>query len=85
MQVLFLESFRDAYRRLNRAEQEAIKKAISHLKEEPGHSGLRVKKLQGRGGIWEACASRDLRITFRWSGDQITLRSCGHHAGIERM
>lgn len=39
----------------------------------------RVKKIQGRDGVWEARASRELRITFSAETDIFVLRSCGHH------
>ena len=75
----YTETFKRTYQRLTIAEQEAVKRAIEKLSQNPGHPSLRVKKMKGRVGVWEARASRDLRLTFAWDGDEIILRVCGHH------
>jgi mRNA interferase RelE/StbE len=75
----YTDTFRRTYQRLTLEEREAIKRAIQRLIQNPHHPGLRVKKVPGRVGVWEARASRDLRITFAWERDEIVLRVCGHH------
>ncbi len=43
------------------------------------HPSLGVKKIKGTKNIWEARASRSLRITFNFEGDTIILRTVGEH------
>ena len=59
--------------------QELGRKAITNLVTDMRHPGLRVKKIQGTGGIWEARVSASLRITFEIRDDLIILRSIGPH------
>jgi len=40
---------------------------------------LRAKKIKGAEDLWEARASRPLRMTFRIEGDTAILRNIGHH------
>lgn len=53
--------------------------AIQNLLMNMGHPGLGVKRIQGTDGIWEARASRSLRLTFEISADLIILRNVGSH------
>lgn len=75
----YTESFRRSYQRLTLPGRIAIKQALERLSQDPRHPGLRVKKMQGRQGVWEVRASRDLRITFLWEFTYLVLRSCGYH------
>jgi hypothetical protein len=43
------------------------------------YPALRVKRIQGTSKIWEARASRSLRITFAVEGEDLILRNVGHH------
>jgi mRNA interferase RelE/StbE len=43
------------------------------------YPGLRVKKIKGTEYIWEARASRSLRMTFQIEEDTIILRNIGQH------
>jgi hypothetical protein len=43
------------------------------------YPGLRVKRVQGTTGIWEARASRSIRLTFQVEGTDLILRNVGHH------
>lgn len=45
----------------------------------PYPKGLRVKKMQGHKGIWEASVDMSNRITFEYGNDEIILRAnCNH-------
>jgi len=74
-----LDGFKDDYRKLLPDEQDLVDKALEFLAVNPRHPSLRLKKRKGSKGIWEARASLDLRFTFTWEGDLITLRVVGHH------
>jgi mRNA-degrading endonuclease YafQ of YafQ-DinJ toxin-antitoxin module len=67
------------YRQLGQGQQKAIQKALRLLAENIRHPSLRVKRVQGTKGIWEASATISLRITFQREKDLIILRNCGEH------
>ncbi len=74
-----LDGFKGDYRKLLPDEQALVDKALEFLAVNPRHPSLRLKKRKAAKGIWEARASLDLRFTFTWEGDLITLRVVGHH------
>lgn len=79
MRVLLTERFQRAYRSLGAEDQDRIKKALRLMAEDLRYPSLRVKKIQGTKGIWEARASRSLRITFQIEEGSILLRNVGQH------
>ena len=74
-----LDGFKDDYKKLLSDEQALVDKALQFLAADPRHPSLHLKKRKGSKGVWEARASRNLRFTFTWEGDLITLRVVGHH------
>ena len=48
------------------------------------HPSLETKKLKGTNSIWEARASKSLRITFNLKGKLITLRTVREHKILNR-
>lgn len=79
MQLLLTERFRRAYESLEAVDQDRVKKALKFMAEDLKYPSLRVKKIQGTKGIWEARASRSLRITFQMEEGSILLRNVGQH------
>jgi mRNA interferase RelE/StbE len=79
MRLLLAERFRRAYQSLAAEDQERVKKALHWMARDLRHPGLRVEKIQGTKGIWEATASRPLRITFQIEERVLLLRNVGHH------
>ena len=79
-----LDGFKEDYKELQPDEQALVDKALGFLAANPRHPSLRLKKLEGHREIWEARASRDVRFTFTWVGDMITLRVVGHHNEVLR-
>lgn len=79
MRLLLTERFRRAYRSLGTAGQGRVKKALRLMAEDLKYPSLQVKKIQGTKGIWEARASRSLRITFQVEEGSILLRNVGQH------
>jgi mRNA interferase RelE/StbE len=73
------ERFKRMYEKLDSERQKAIKRAIKLMADNIYHSSLRVKRLQGTKGIWEASATIETRITFNWENDTIIFRNCGEH------
>jgi mRNA-degrading endonuclease RelE of RelBE toxin-antitoxin system len=79
MQLLLTARFQRAYAALAPDEQKQIQKALRKMGEDLRYPGLGVKRIRGTKGIWEARASRALRITFETQGDSIILRNVGRH------
>jgi mRNA interferase RelE/StbE len=79
MRIARTARFKKAWKELNEDEKELALKAITHLVKDMRHPALQVKKMQGVKGIWEARASRSLRMTFQIVGDLIILRNIGRH------
>ncbi len=79
MRLQYTDRFQRAYNELDDDDAERVKKALRLLAADPRYPGLRVKKMQGTENIWEARASRSLRLTFEMHGDLIILRNVGAH------
>lgn len=52
---------------------------LALLKTNLVHPSLRVKKMQGRKGIYEASVSMGYRFLFRLEGDDLILERIGPH------
>lgn len=74
-----LDGFKDDYKKLLPDEQALVDKALQFLAVNPRYPSLRLKKRKGSKGVWEVRASLNLRFTFTWEDDLITLRVVGHH------
>lgn len=79
------ERFKRAYRKLEMADRELVKKALRQLAEDRSHPGLRLKRMQGTNGIWEIRAGRDIRITFEFVNEVTVLRNVSHHDEMLRQ
>lgn len=83
------KSFKKAFQRKSPKDQEAVKKCIERLAENPRHPGLNTHKMKGAGGrdkdgrkveIWESYINDGNRVTFHYgSGGDLVLRmNCNH-------
>jgi mRNA interferase RelE/StbE len=79
MRIARTARFKKAWKELKEDEKELARKAITNLANDMRYPALRVRKMQGAKNVWEARASRSLRITFQIVGDLIILRNIGHH------
>lgn len=79
MRIARTERFKKAWGQLSGDEKKLAGKAIELLALDVRHPGLRVKKMRGAEGIWEARASRSLRFTFEMYEGEIVLRNVGRH------
>ncbi len=79
MPFVLTERFRRAYRSLTAEEQKRVQNALRRMSEDLRHPGLRVKRVRGTHGIWEARASRALRLMFEVEGNKIILRNVSSH------
>jgi len=48
------------------------------MTEDLRYPALRIQRIQGTAKIWEARASRSLRITFEVEGENLIMRNAGH-------
>jgi len=71
--------FQKAWKELNEDEKELAKKALRNMASDLRYPALRVKKMKGVEGIWEARVSQTLRITFQVQGNTVILRNIGRH------
>ncbi len=79
MRLLVTERFRRRYRSLSQEDQKRIQKALRQMADDLRYPALMVKRIQGTAKIWEARASRSLRITFEVEGKDLRLRNVGPH------
>jgi len=79
MRLVLTERFRRAYRSLSSEDRKRVQKALRLMAEDLRYPGLRVKRVQGTTGIWEARASRSIRLTFQVEGTDLILRNVGQH------
>lgn len=71
--------FERAYGKLTAAQAARVAEAIDRFASDPAHPSLRIKRMQGTAGLWEARASDSLRFTFERDGDVVLLRNVGGH------
>jgi mRNA-degrading endonuclease RelE of RelBE toxin-antitoxin system len=72
----FLKSFA----RLPASVQEKVKKQIALLADNPRHTSLQTKPIQGAPGVYEARVDIDYRMTYeRDAHDTLVMRVVGRH------
>ncbi len=79
MEIILTGQFEQAYEKLDKVEKKNVLKALALIGDDPKYPGLRVKKLKGRPGVWEARPFKRLRLIFEMSGEAITVRNVGEH------
>ena len=79
MRFILTGRSRVAYRSLPDALQRKADKALRLLAENPRHPSLRLKKIEGTPGIWEARVDRGCRMTLELRADAFILRNIGKH------
>ncbi len=79
MRLALTERFKRAHRALSTEERTQVDKALHLISENIRHPSLRTKKIKGTSDIWEARASRSVRLTFEIHADLIVFRNAGEH------
>ena len=79
MRIARTDNFKRAWKQLTAEEKALARKAIENLLLDMRYPALRVKKIKGTENIWEARASRSLRMTFLKNRDILILRNIGRH------
>ncbi|MBA7568246.1 hypothetical protein ES695_10545 [Candidatus Atribacteria bacterium 1244-E10-H5-B2] len=81
---VWLAKFKRDYKKLTPQSQKIINQALLQMERDLKHPSLETRKLQGTNSIWEARASKSLRITFNLKGKLIILRTVGEHKILNR-
>jgi mRNA-degrading endonuclease RelE of RelBE toxin-antitoxin system len=81
---VWLPRFRRDYKKLSLQFQNRINQALLKMERDLKRPSLETKKLKGTNSIWEARASKSLRITFNLKGKLIILRTVGEHKILNR-
>jgi mRNA-degrading endonuclease RelE of RelBE toxin-antitoxin system len=76
---VWLPRFKWDYKKLTSQSQKIINHALLQMERDLKHPSLETKKLKGINSIWEARASKSLRITLNLKGKLIILRTEGEH------
>ena len=79
MRLARTQRFKRAYQELKPEDRSLADKAIRFLATNTRYPSLRVRKIKGTEGIWEARVSRSIRMTFQMQGDLVILRNIGQH------
>jgi mRNA-degrading endonuclease RelE of RelBE toxin-antitoxin system len=79
MKIARTGRFKKAWSLLNDSDKKSARKAIENLAANVNYPSLGVKKIKGTDKLWEARASRSLRMTFEIDTNTIVLRNIGHH------
>jgi len=81
---VWLPKFKRDYKKLTPQSKKRINHALLQMERDLEHPSLETKKLKGTNSIWEARASKSLRITFNLKGKLIILRTVGEHKVLNR-
>ena len=79
MRFVATKRFEDAYRSLPEELRRKVGKTLRLLADNPKHPSLRLKKMQGAPGIWEARVDKGCRMTLEIRSDCVLLRNVGKH------
>lgn len=84
MKIVRSPRFDRAYKKLPPDVQGLFKRKIRLLVESNlRHPSLRVKRIRGTAGIWEASITMGYRFTFELIEDGIRLRVIGRHGVVD--
>ncbi|MGQ9754983.1 MAG: type II toxin-antitoxin system RelE/ParE family toxin [Desulfotomaculales bacterium] len=76
--IVRTDSFLEQFSELRREAQKHVLKTLRLLGDNPKHPSLRVHRIKGT-PLWEAYASKSIRVIFQREGDTLILLACGHH------
>jgi mRNA-degrading endonuclease RelE of RelBE toxin-antitoxin system len=79
MKIEWSQTFTKEYHHLPSQWQKQFDEKFRLFLQDPRHSSLHVKKMQGTQGIWEARISQSYRWTFELIQSGVRLRHIGSH------
>ena len=79
MRFIVTKRFENAYNSLPEELRQKTDRDLRLLAENPSHPSLRIKKMQGAPGIWQARVDKGCRMTLEIRSDCLLLRNVGKH------
>ena len=79
MNIQYTELFQEKVKELPVEIKKALRAKLDLMVENPRHPSLRMKKIQGQAGIFEASVTMSIRMTWQYTEDGILLRNIGEH------
>ncbi len=79
MNIVLSSSAEKDFRRLPSPIKKKAHKQLKFLITDASHPSLRLKKMPGREGVWEARIDYHWRMTFQKEGDTLIVRKLGPH------
>lgn len=79
MKIEWSQTFTKEFHRLPSQWQKQFDEKFKLFLQDPRHPSLRVKKMQGARGIWEARVNQSYRWTFELIKSGVRLRHVGTH------
>ena len=79
MRYYYTQLFQAKVKELPAEIKKSLKAKLELMAENPRHPSLRVKKMQGQEGIFEASVNMRIRMTWQYTEDGILLRNIGEH------
>jgi len=84
MELILTEKFKKDYKKLALVIQKQIDKKLEFFAEKPFHNSFRIKKMQGRAGIYEASINMQYRFLFQIDDSSCILLRIGTHDILEK-
>ena len=79
-QFTFTRRFQKRFKSLTEQEKKQLRNKLELLAENPMHSSLRTKRIQGTEDLYECSVNMDIRIIWSYEGNtMIILVDVGHH------
>ncbi len=84
MELVFTEKFKKDYKKLAPVVQKQADDKLEFFAEKPFHPSFRIKKMQGKAGIYEASINMQYRFLFQIDGSTCILLRIGKHDILEK-
>jgi len=82
--IFFDDCFFDQLKKFPVKQQQLILKKIKLLVNDPGHSSLRTKKLNGYNDTYESSVNMGVRLIWELDGNKIIVNDVGRHDILKR-
>lgn len=84
--IVFTRAFEKSLKKLTLVEQKQVAVKLKILQTSPFHPSLRTKKIKGFSGLFECSVNIDIRILWRYKGDEIIITlDIGHHSVVDKL
>ena len=80
----FSKRFKKEYNSLPKEVQKAFDNKLALFLDNTTHPSLRVKRIQGTKGRWEASVTKNYRFTFEYVENTVLFRTIGTHDILSR-